>query len=432
MHIRRIGRGTAATVAALLLTGTWSSPHAGAETTAPQPETASSVITEWAERVSATVDPEGLLRAPEEGVWHAYVSLAMYNAVVGIEGRYAPYRWRARAPRGASAEAAAATAAYEVLLAGFPKAGPKLKEAWTASLARVPDGPAEQSGAAFGKRAAKHITGLRADDGRGASVPFSSLSVPGRWRPTPPDRENFATAWIGRLRPFLMEHPSQFRPGPPPELTSARYARDLAEVKAYGAKSGSRRSARQTETALFVARADISRALGDHAARHAFGIAETARLYAAALTVMMDAMIVAWDAKLHYATWRPITAIREADHDSNPATRPDPTWEPLLATPAHPDYLSGHAATAGALMRTLEGVLGTPRVDLNIHSATTDTTRHYEHSADYVRDVVDARVWSGIHTRTADVVAGTTGRRVAEWMLDRYFLSTHELPRNSG
>ncbi|MGW0464583.1 vanadium-dependent haloperoxidase [Streptomyces sp. NPDC003027] len=424
MRTRGVGRGRAAAVATLLLMGTLSSQPAGAATTAPKPETDSSVITEWAERVSATVDPEGLLRAPEEAVWHAYVSLAMYNAVVGIEGRYAPYRWRARAPHGASAEAAAATAAYRILLAGFPKAGPVLENAWTASLARVPDGPAEQSGVAFGERAAKHIMALRANDGRGASVPFSPLSVPGGWRPTPPDHGDFTTAWIGRLRPFLMDEPSQFRPGPPPEPTSARYARDLAEVRAYGAKSGSLRSAWQTETALFAARVEIPKALGDHAARHAFDISETARLYAAANTVMMDAMIAAWDAKLHYATWRPITAIREADNDNNPATRADPTWEPLLTTPAHPDYLSGHAATAGALMRTLEEVLGTPRVDLDIHSPSTGTTRHYEYSADYVRDVVDARVWSGIHTRTADTVASATGKRVAEWMLKRYFLNT--------
>ncbi|MFV2118437.1 vanadium-dependent haloperoxidase [Streptomyces sp. Act-28] len=374
--------------------------------------------------MSAVVDPEEVLRAPDEAVWHAYVSLAMYNAVVGVEGRYAPYRWQARAPKGASAEAAAATAAYQVLLTGFPQARPVLEKAWEASLAKVPDGPAEQTGVAFGQRAARHVMALRADDGRGAHVPFSPLPAPGVWRPTPPRHEGFTSAWIGRLRPFLMDRPSRFRPGPPPGLTSARYARDLAEVQAYGAKTGSRRSARQTETALFVARVEIQQALGDHAARHAFDIAETARLYAAANTVMTDAMIAAWDAKLHYGTWRPITAIREADTDGNPATHADPTWEPLLTTPAHPDYLSGHATWAGALMRTLEELFGTSRVDLDIHSAGTGTTRHYEHSADYVRDVVDARVWSGIHTRTADVVGSTTGEKIAAWSLKRYFLRT--------
>ncbi|MEU0275781.1 vanadium-dependent haloperoxidase [Streptomyces sp. NPDC006307] len=421
---KAVSRRRAVIVATLLLMGGLTGQPAGAEAAPPQPETASSVITTWARRVSETVSPDG--RASDTPVWRTYVSLAMYNAVVGIEGRYAPYRWRARAPHGASAEAAAATAAYEVLRTGFPQSGPALRTAWKASLARVPDGPAEQAGVAFGKRAAQHIMALRTEDGRGAFVPFPPSTAPGLWRPTPPDHEGFTTAWIGRLRPFLLDKPSRFRPGPPPEPASAPYARDLAEVQAYGGKVGSRRSARQTETALFADRMDIQQALADHATRHAFDLAETARLYAAANTVMMDARIAAWDAKLHYASWRPITAIREAHTDGNPATRPDPAWEPLLPTPAHPDYLSGHATWAGALMRTLEVLFDSSRVDLNIKSVTTGTTRHYENSADFVRDVVDARVWSGIHTRTADVVGSTTGKRVAEWALRWNFLDTHK------
>ncbi|MEU0738954.1 vanadium-dependent haloperoxidase [Streptomyces sp. NPDC006134] len=422
MRIKRVvGVGGAVIAAASLLAGVAGGRSAGAQAAASRPQAGSAVIGEWADRVSVTVDPEGRLRAPDEAVWHAYVSLAMYNAVVGIEGRYVPYRWRARGPRDASAEAAAATAARRVLLSGFPQAGPALEKAWKESLAKVPDGPAEQRGVAFGERAARHVMALRADDGRGASVPFAPLPGPGTWRPTPPAYEGFTTAWFGRLRPFLLDEPGRFRPGPPPGRTSARYARDLAEVKAYGARTGSRRSAWQTETARFVARMDIQRALGDHAARHAFGIADTARLYAAANTVMMDATIVAWDAKLHYGTWRPVTAIREADTDGNPDTEADPSWEPLLPTPAHPDYLSGHATWAGALMRALEELFGTSRVDLRVPSASTGTTRHYEDSADYVRDVVDARVWSGIHTRTADVVGSATGKRVAAWALKRYF-----------
>ncbi|CAL9619313.1 hypothetical protein SUDANB38_05842 [Streptomyces sp. enrichment culture] len=425
MHMRKAaGRGGTAVLAALALMGVAGGAPAKQDAVHPRQESTGSVIAEWAGRVSGTVDPEGVLRAPDEAVWHAYVSLAMYNAVVGVEGRYAPYRWQARAPQGASAEAAAATAAYEVLVTGFPKAGPALETAWKASLAKVPDGPAEQAGVAFGQRAARHIVKLRANDGRGASVPFTPAPAPGVWRPTPPQYEGFATAWIGRLRPFLMEEPGQFRPGPPPALTSSQYARDLAEVQAYGARTGSLRSAGQTETARFVARVEIQQALGDHAARHGFDITETARLYAVANTVITDAMIAAWDAKLHYGTWRPITAIREADTDGNPATRADPAWEPLLTTPAHPDYLSGHATWAGALMRALEELFGTSRVDLYIHSAGTGTTRHYEYAADYVRDVVDARVWAGIHTRTADVVGSHTGEKVAAWSLRRYFQRT--------
>ncbi|MFK0117000.1 vanadium-dependent haloperoxidase [Streptomyces sp. NPDC090994] len=418
---KKAGRRGAVATAALLLIGVAAGRPAEADTAAPPP----SVIAQWAQRVSETVDPTGELINPEEAVWHAYVSLAMYNAVVGIEGRYVPYRWRgARAARGASAEAAAATAAYQVLRTGFPQAGATLEQAWQASLAKVPDGPGEKAGVAFGQRSARHLMALRANDGRGASVPFTPAPAPGVWRPTPPAHQGFTSAWIGRLRPFLLDEPGQFRPGPPPRLTSARYARDLAEVKAYGAKTGSRRSAWQTETARFVARVEVQYPLGDHAARHGFDIVETARLYAAVNTVIMDATITAWDAKLHYGTWRPVTAIREADTDGNPATRADPTWEPLLITPAHPDYLSGHATWGAAWMRTLERLLGTSRVDLDMRAADTGAIRHYEYAEDYVRDVVDARVWAGIHTRTADTVGAVTGKQVASWAMERYFRHT--------
>jgi hypothetical protein len=132
-------------------------------------------------------------------------------------------------------------------------------------------------------------------------------------------------------------------------------------------------------------------------------------------------VIAAWDAKLHYGTWRPVTAIREADTDGNPATRADRHWEPLLLTPAHPDYLSGHATMGGALMRMLTGILGTSHVDLHIRSTTTGTSRHYRYAHEYEQDVVDARVWGGIHTRTADEVGNATGRRLAAWALRKYF-----------
>ncbi|MGW0118713.1 vanadium-dependent haloperoxidase [Streptomyces sp. NPDC003327] len=382
------------------------------------------VVAEWVRIATGTSGSETGPKVAEASVWHAYVALAMYNAVVGIEPRYAPYRWAARGPRGASPEAAAVSAAYHVLLAGFPAAEPKLTESRTASLAAVPDGPAKDAGVAFGRRAAEHLTALRAHDGRDREVTFSAVPAPGTWRPTPQEYEKFTTAPLARMRPLLMRRPDQFRPGPPPALTSARYARELKEVREYGARTGSLRTARQTETARFFARMDTQSALGDHAARHRFDIVEAARLYAAVNATWLDALIAAWDAKLHYATWRPVTAIREADTDGNPATDAHPTWSPLLATPAHPDYLSGHATVGGALTGTLVGLFGSSRIDLRITSGATHTTRHYAHADAYNQDVNDARVWAGIHTRTADVVGNATGQRIAAWALERYFCRT--------
>ncbi|MGI5428808.1 vanadium-dependent haloperoxidase [Streptomyces sp. CA-179760] len=394
--------------------------HASTGQAAPD-ERSASVVVEWMRTADAVIKTEARPSPPELFILESYVSTAVYNAVVGVEGRFAPYKWDGRASRPASSAAAAASAAHTVLRNHFPAAAPRLDTALSGTLALIPDGEAENEGVAFGKLAADHIIDLRRGDGRGASVSFPARPRPGVWRPTPPGHEPFTTAWVGRVRPLLLDSPHQFRPGPPPALTSARYAKDLDELARYGGRTGSRRTPAQTDTALYFVAPNLQEALGDRATRHGLDIAETARLFAAANTSQADAVIAAWDAKLHYGTWRPVTAIREADTDGNPATRADRDWEPLLATPAHPDYLSGHTTMGGALMRTLTGILGTPEVDLRIHSATTGTTRHYRFAHEYERDVIDARVWGGIHTRTADEVGNATGRDLASWALRTYF-----------
>ncbi|NYV78335.1 vanadium-dependent haloperoxidase, partial [Streptomyces sp. UH6] len=251
---------------------------------------------------------------------------------------------------------------------------------------------------------------------------FDRPPVPGIWRPTPPAFAPFSNAWLGRMRPLLLHSPDMFRPGPPPPPASARYARDLDEVKAYGALDSTVRTPRQTDTARFFTELDIPGALADQAARRGLDIADTARLYAAAHAAQADGIVASWDAKLHYGTWRPITAIRLADQDGNPDTEPDTGWEPLLPTPAHPDYLSGHATTAGALTGTLTRLLGDDRIDFTVRSVRGGSTRHYEYAADYDRDVIDARVFAGIHTRTADIVGNRVGHRIADWALTRYFV----------
>ncbi|MBT2384343.1 vanadium-dependent haloperoxidase [Streptomyces sp. ISL-11] len=384
--------------------------------------TAPDAVAEWSATASAVIETDAQRPIPETFVWHAFVSTAVYNAVVGIEGRYVPYRWHARGPRTASSAAAAAAAAHRVLLTWFPASRGRLDAAYATSLAAIPEGRARNEGVAFGERSAAHTVASREGDGRFVPTPFTPPPTPGVWRPTPPAYEPFDTAWLGRLRPMTLTRPDQFRPGPPPALTSARYARDLAELKAYGGRTGSRRSPAQTETALFFTGSlQFQEALRDRAARSGYDIAGTARLLAAANCAMADAIITAWDAKLRYGRWRPLTAIRLAGSDGNPATAPDPAWEPLIATPPHPDYLSGHATVGGALTRALTVVLGTSRVDLRIRSQVSGTTRRYVSADDYNRDVVDARVWEGVHSRTADVVGNRAGQRVAAWVLGHYF-----------
>ncbi|MFJ3306905.1 vanadium-dependent haloperoxidase [Streptomyces sp. NPDC086549] len=357
-------------------------------------------------------------------IWHGFVSAAVYNAVVGIQGDYVPYKWQMRGPSTASPEAAAVTAAHRVLLTYFPASRAALDAAYADSLARIPEDSAKTQGVAFGERAAEHIIDLREGDGRYASVEFTAAPAPGVWRPTPPGHLPFIDTWLGRLRPMLLTSPAQFRPGAPPALPSARYARDVNEVKTMGANTGSSRTALQTETALFFGgnlAVQIQGALRDYTDRHHLGIAETARMFAAANMSATDAVITAWDAKLHYGRWRPITAIQLADTDGNPATVADPLWQPLLITPPHPDYISGHAAVAGAVAQTLSGILGTTRLDLNISSEATGTTRHYAYADQLNEDMINARVWAGIHFRSADVAGCRAGNRIGVWTLTHYF-----------
>ena len=217
--------------------------------------------------------------------------------------------------------------------------------------------------------------------------------------------------------------PTRFRPAGPPALTSPTYAAEFAEVKALGAKASPARTPAQTETALFIsaiAVAPLQAALRDLAARRGLDISDRARLFAAVTMSVADAGIVCWDCKYHYGLWRPITAIHQAAADGNPATEADPAWEPLLNTPPYPDYSSGANSGMGSVTRALSRVLDSTRIDLYLSSPATNTTRHYESADALCQDTVDARVWSGLHFRTADVVALAAGRQVADWVLDHY------------
>lgn len=390
---------------------------------APKPAPSAAVINDWSETAVAVVQTDAKRPGPEQFLWYGFVDAAVYNAVVGIEGRYAEYKWHERGPRSASSEAAAAAAAHRVLLTYFPASQSRLDAAYTASLAKIPDGKAEDDGVRFGERAASRIIHLRENDGRGAPVTYDKPPAPGVWRSTLPANAPMVDPWLAKVRPMLLGSSDQFRPGPPPALTSKAYTKDFAEVKAMGAKTGSARNAAQTETGRFfsdVLPVQFQAAYRGYVQRHGLDIVEAARLFAATGTATADAAITAWDSKLNYGQWRPITAIQLADTDGNPATAPDPSWLPLLDTPPYPDYISGHCINDGAVMRLLSRLTGGD-IDFRISSAVTGTTRTYTSEKDYNRDVINARVWGGVHLRTSDVVANKVGGRIGEWALDHYF-----------
>jgi PAP2 superfamily len=393
------------------------------------------VITDWnaiAVNTIAGAPPNGAGLNNAEGImWFGFVQAAVYNAVEGITGDYNLYDWNERAPIGASPEAAAAVAAHGVLMNYFgtsPTIAANLDAALVTSLARVPDGVPKDQGILYGERAAERLIELRTGDGRFAPIVFNVPPAPGVWRPTPPANAPFLDPWLSQVRPFMLDSDSQFRPAPPPALNSDQYLQEFKEVRDYGgnAATGSLRSPAQTDTALFFSR-DIGAgpyqaALRDMATRHGLNISQSARMFAAVDVSLADTIFAVWDGKFHYGKWRPITAIREADTDGDPNTTGVPGWTPLIATPNYPDYPSGLSGVTGDLSTALAR-LGL--FDLNITSPDPTTLpRHYTDPAAIQRDIINARVWNGIHFRSADVAGVAIGVQVANWALDHYFAPT--------
>jgi hypothetical protein len=420
---RAYGRGI---VGSMLVVALISTSFSGVSGAAPSDDVDPQVIRDWNATMVATIVVDAGKANAEAFMWFGFVQAAMYNAVVGITRDYELYQWNKRGPRSASSEAAAAQAAHDVLLHYFPASQGRLDTQLGASLGGVTDGPAKQQGIAYGQAAAAHFIALRVDDGRNAPITFDVPPGPGVWRPTPPTFTPFFDPWLGQVKP-LMTSSMQFRPGPQPALTSAQYTGDFNEVKALGAKVGSTRTPEQTETALFttdVAIGPYQAALRDLTARHAMDISDTARLFAAVDMSITDAVIAVWDSKYHFGLWRPITAIQLADTDGNPNTVADTSWEPLVATPPYPDYVSGFNGVTGAYTRSLTRILGAGQLDLYITSATAGVTRHYDTASALNKDGIDGRVYLGIHFRTADRVAINMGTRIANWGLNHYFQPT--------
>ena len=389
------------------------------------------VISDWNAIAVTTLLGDTTKQPPEDFLYMGFVQVAVYDAVVGIDGRYAPYKFHAQAPSGASDQAAAVAAAHEILVTYVPSAQATLDADYAASLGQLPDGPAKTRGIAFGTRAADNLIRLRAHDGRNAPIFFTQPPAPGVWRPTLPGFVPMFDPWLGFVTPMLVRSATQFGPpGPPPALTSARYTRDFNEVKALGAKDSTVRTPAQTSTALFFsgnALVQFNTALRDQVTVRHLDIVDAARMFAAVDVATADADITVWHAKYIYGFWRPITAINLADTDGNPATTPDPKWVPLIptGTPPYPEYPSGYNAVAATVSQALADVFHTQHLDLTLTSTAVPDVRHYDSGAALRQDVVNARIWLGIHFRTADTVSRDLGIRLADWALGHYFQPVH-------
>jgi hypothetical protein len=358
---------------------------------------------------------------------------AMYDAVNAIDRRYEPYVYTATAPRWYSQDAAAAAAAYRVLVASNPAVVPgdqlaamaaRLKTLYETALAAIPDGPAKAGGVATGTAAADAMIAARTGDGRFGPFRFTPGTTIGAWRPELPSYGNDPGAWLKDVKPFLIEDGEQFASRPPDELTSWRYARDFNEVKSIGALNSTTRTQDQTDAGRFWGAANAtgtwSALLRSIADGHPAPLADHARLFARIYLASADALITVWNDKARYLYWRPITAIHQADQDGNPDTVAETGWQPLVATPPYPEYSSGLSAFGAAATRTLEDFYGT---DEATFSATggAGIARTYTSFSQASSEIVDARVWSGLHFRKADDAGARIGRRVARYAGDRFF-----------
>ena len=275
-----------------------------------------------------------------------YVHAAIYDAVNGVDGRPVLYALKAPAPAGASAEAAAAAAAHGVLARLYPAQQATFDAALAKSLQAIPDGTPKTDGVAFGASVAERVFAISREDGASATVNYEYGKLPWSWRPTAPGMTPRLAQW-GKVKPFLIENVAQFSPPGPLPVDGAAYAKEINEVNAMGGADSVERTSRQTATAIFwtVSTPVPFNALARGAAKaKELGLAESARLFALLNMASSDSQIVTWEAKYRHGFLRPVTAIREASTLGNPAIRQDAKWEPLLDTPGHPDYPSGHCA----------------------------------------------------------------------------------------
>jgi hypothetical protein len=348
----------------------------------------------------------------------AIVHAAVFDAVNAIEHRYAVYAVDVRAEPGASADAAAAAAAHGILVRLYPVQKAISDAALTSSLAKLPDGPAKAAGLGLGQEVAERLFALRRGDGSAAEQPYAFKSGAGVYQPTPPMNAKPILPQWGKLKPFLLSSPRQFPFAGPPAPGSVAFAKDFEEVKRLGARGGTERTNEQTAIAIHWGGSEVpplnavARAV---AAAKGLALVDDARLFALLNMAMADALIAGFEAKYAFNHWRPITAIRNAGLASNPGTSAEAGWEPLLVTPPHPEYPAAHCLSAGAAMAVIQQVLEGDKLSTSYVSPPLGVLRRWESFTQIEREVENARVWGGIHFRTAVEHGTRLGRQVAEY-----------------
>ncbi len=384
------------------------------------------VVLEWnTENLSAITRDASAPPVASRGL--AMTSLAMFDVVSAFDGT-AGYYTKVTAPAGASLEAAVVAAAHRVLLYLYPGQQTTLDAAFATSLARVTDTTARAAGVTFGESIASLIIAIRSNDGFDDFVNYTSGNLPGDWQTTAPMYDVALLPQWATLTPFALKTPEQFRPDGPPALDSATYATAFNEVKDIGSANSTVRTADQKQIARFwadgvgtVTPAGHWNQIASLAALDAgHSTAANARLLATLNVALADAAIACWDAKYFYETWRPITAIHDAENDGNAATVEDDAWEPLLITPPFPEYTSGHSTFSAAAADVLTSVFGA-NYDFTIGSpGLPNVTRAFDNFEEAAKEASDSRVFGGIHFSFATNDGLAMGDEIGDWVIARF------------
>jgi hypothetical protein len=453
----RVLRVVAIAAAALAVAAAAGTRHDAAAALPP-----GNTVAQWNKIAEDTVVGSGTF-LPEGFIYMAYVSAAVYDAVVAIEGGFEPYGPAIAAPAGASVDAAVVEAAYRTLWAYFPPEScnpasppavyafclgirPSLDASYAEALAAISPGQARTDGEAVGLQAANDIIALRSGDERMTPIAVTSSfptlqPAPAVWRLTPP----FAapqTPWLANVRPFALQSVDQVLPDPPPSLQSDEWVEAFNQIKAYGAATGSVRSDEQTAIARFWSANTVRQynRVGRELTGAEPNLLEAARLLAMVNIVGADAQIAGIHAKYHYLFWRPVTAIDPtavtADgfgpvpgyDDGNPATVEQTGWRPLLTTPNFAEYPAAHGYITSAIAEVFSTFLGTNQIDLDIHGfdpaglpGNLNAVRHFDMPNDLRSEIIDARLWAGLHYRFSSVAGVVLGRNVAQYDLRHAF-----------
>jgi hypothetical protein len=386
--------------------------------------------------------PGAGMTPPVQAVHMAIVQSAVYDAVNAIDGGHKPYlEGLPSAPDSASKAAAAATAAHDVLVAvlnqtpltaTFTEAVrgaiiERLDALLASSIAAataVDGASAVADGVDAGQAAAAAMIAMRADDGRWGTFRFTCGEDPGEWRPvtstvcTTPSGPSDPFAWVAKVDPFVVESGLQFVSRGPRELTTDAYAKEYNEVKTLGAPDSVRSAGQQAVFEFFQAPPIemFNRAFREYATAHGLTLAEQARLFAELTLSGADSLITCWENKALASFWRPQTAIRLGDEDGNPNTDGDPNWVSAIGTPPYPDHTSGYNCATGAYLEAAELYFGSGRTTFTLQLASGAVSRTYAHFRDVWDDTIDARVYQGIHFRSADEQGAKIGRDVARWV----------------